>query len=46
MLWVLNIGENAEDGVAGLIGSGESGRADWQQGEDGALRSLLAAWER
>jgi len=30
MLWVLNVGESVEDGVEGLVGSGESGRADWQ----------------
>ena len=29
MLWVLNVGEGVEGGVAGLVGSGESGRADW-----------------
>ena len=33
MLWVLNVGECVEGAVAGLVGSGESGRADWQQGE-------------
>ena len=31
MLWVLNVGECVEGAVAGLVGSGESGRADWQQ---------------
>ena len=29
MLWVLNVGEGVEGGVAGLVGSGESGRVDW-----------------
>jgi len=32
MLWVLNVGEGVEGGAAGLVGSGESGRADGQQG--------------
>ena len=31
MLWVLNVAEGVEDEVAGLVGSGESGRADSQQ---------------
>ena len=29
MVWVLNVGEGVEGGVAGLVGSGECGRADW-----------------
>jgi hypothetical protein len=29
MLWVLNVCEGVEVGVAGLLGSGESGRAAW-----------------
>jgi len=44
MLWVLNVGECVEGAVAGLVGSGESGRADWQQGEMGHLRSSLDGW--
>ena len=44
MLWVLNVGEGVEGGVAGLVGSGESGRADWQQGGDGVLRPSLDGW--
>ena len=44
MLWVLNVGECVEGAVAGLVGSGESGRADWQQGEMGLLRSSFDGW--
>ena len=44
MLWVLNVGEGVEGGVAGLVCSGESGRADWKQGEDGVLRPSLDGW--
>ena len=45
MLWVLNVGEDVEGGLAGLGGSGKSGRADWQQeGGDGLLRLFFEAW--
>ena len=37
MLWVLNVGKSVEGGVEGLVGSGESGRADWQQSGYGML---------
>ena len=37
MLWVLNVGEGVEGGVEGLVGSGESGRAGWQQSGYGVL---------
>jgi len=37
-------GEGVEGGVAGLVGSGESGRADGQQGGDGVLRPSLDGW--
>jgi hypothetical protein len=33
VIWVLNVGECVEGAVACLVGSGESGRADGQQGE-------------
>ena len=46
MLWVLNVGEGVEGGVAGLVGSGESGRADWQQGGDGRVEAFLRRLER
>jgi len=37
MLWVLNAGEGVEGGVAGLVGLGESGGADWQQSGYGVV---------
>ena len=37
MLWVLNAGKSVEGGVEGLVGSGESGRAKWQQSGYGVL---------
>ena len=46
MLWVLNVGESVEGEGAGLVGSGESGRADWRQGGDGLLRPSLRRLER
>ena len=45
MLWVLNVGEGVEAGLAGLAGLGESGRADWQQGGDGLLRPSFDGWD-
>jgi hypothetical protein len=44
MLWVLNVCESVEGVLAGLVGSGESGAAHWQQGEDGPLRLSLRRW--
>jgi hypothetical protein len=44
MLWVSDVGEGVEGGVAGLVGSGECGRADWRQGGDGLLRPSLEGW--
>ena len=44
MLWVLNVGESVEGGVAGLVGSGESGRADWQQSGYVVLSRSLDGW--
>ena len=44
MLWVLNVGEGVEVGVADLVGSRESGRADWRQGGDGLLRPSFDGW--
>jgi len=44
MLWVLNVGECVEGGVARLIGSGQFGGADWQQGGDGLLNPSLDVW--
>jgi hypothetical protein len=44
MLWVLNVGEGVEGVVAGFVGSGESGRADWQQGRHGLLRPFFDGW--
>ena len=45
MLWVWNVGEGVEGGVAGLVGLGESGRADWRQGGDGLLRPSFDGWD-
>jgi hypothetical protein len=44
LLWVLNVGEGVAGGVAGLVGSGESGRADWQQRGDGLLSRFRDGW--
>ena len=44
MLWVLNVGECVEGGVEGLVGSGESGRADWQQSGYGVLSRSRDGW--
>ena len=42
MLWVLNVGECIEGGVAGLAGSRESGRVGWQQGGDGLFKAFTS----
>ena len=44
LLWVLNVGEGVEGGVGGLVGTAESGRADWRQDGEGLLRRSLDGW--
>jgi len=40
----LNVGESVEGGVEGLVGSGESGKADWEQSGYGVLRLSSDGW--